>query len=58
MTPMYQRKQTAQLIERSIIRYSLPLTKLAAETEFSQQEKVCRGSTSHCHGLKLEQHSI
>ena len=37
-----------------IIRYLPPLTKLAAQTEFSQLEKDCSGSSKDGHGLKFE----
>ena len=33
------------------IRYSLPLTNLAAQTEFSQLEKYCSSSSKDGHGL-------
>ena len=36
------------------IRYLPPLTKLAAQTEFSQLEKDCSGSSKDGHGLKFE----
>ena len=36
------------------IRYSPPLTNLAAQTEFSQPQKDCSGSSKDGHGLKLE----
>ena len=36
-------------------RYSPPLTKLAAQTEFSQRQNDCSGSSKDGHGLKLEQ---
>ena len=35
--------------------YLPPLTKLAAQTEFSQLEKDCSGSSKDGHGLKFEQ---
>ena len=34
--------------------YLPPLTKLAAQTEFSQLEKDCSGSSKDGHGLKFE----
>ena len=34
--------------------YLPPLTKLAAQTEFSQLEKDCSGSSKDAHGLKFE----
>ena len=34
--------------------YLPPLTKLAAQTEFSQIEKDCSGSSKDDHGLKFE----
>ena len=36
------------------IGYLPPLTKLAAQTEFSQLEKDCSGSSKDGHGLKFE----
>ena len=37
-----------------LIRYSPPLTNLATQTEFSQPQKDCSGSSKDGHGLKYE----
>ena len=37
-----------------VLGYLPPLTKLAAQTEFSQLEKDCSGSSKDGHGLKFE----
>ena len=36
------------------IRYSPPLTNLVAQTEFSQPQNDCSGSSKDGHGLKFE----
>ena len=37
-----------------LIGYSPPLTNLATQTEFSQPQKDCSGSSKNGHGLKFE----
>ena len=45
------KKQDSLNLGLVLIRYLPPLTKLATQTEFSQLEKDCSGSSKDGHGL-------
>ena len=48
---MQEQNQIDILLYTTPIGYSPPLTNLAAQTEFSQPQKDCSGSSKDAHGL-------